>query len=320
MRKIKWGNDFNFFPATQLISDRKYSFNQGAQAVVLGDYVRVYYSSRLLDESGNYESHVFFADIEPVRGSIKRVSSSPVISLGALGTYYEHGIFPFHVHRNGNRWLAYITGWSRRIAVPVETAIGLAESFDEGETFQHLGTGPILAANQMEPFLICDANVTYVKGTFHMWYLFGTSWSHNQYGKPERTYKIGHASSKDGLKWIRENPGKQIVTSHKISEAQAMPSVLSLADNFNLMVFCYRDTFDFRHGGPNSYRLGAAISNDLQNWERDDSIMNMNFPNWASQMQCYPNLVLFRGSVLLFFNGNDFGKEGFGLISGVIEE
>ncbi len=82
-----------------------------------------------------------------------------VIALGGLGCFDEHGIFPMNVVRHDDRIFGYTCGWSRRVSVSVETAIGLAISHDEGLTFRRIGDGPVLAASLHEPFLVGDGFV-----------------------------------------------------------------------------------------------------------------------------------------------------------------
>ena len=72
---------------------------------------------------------------------------------------------------------------------------------------------------------------------------------------------------------------------------------------------------NFRSGGDKSYKLGYASSYDLKQWDRDDSFIASisERTNWDESMQCYPNLFVFNGSLYCAYNGNEFGKLGFGL-------
>jgi len=81
------------------------------------------------------------------------------------------------------------------------------------------------------------------------------------------------------------------------------------------MFFCYRHPDDFRTNRNKGYRLGYAWSSDLVNWNRDDSKSGIDGSEsgWDSDMQCYPHLFLCDGRVYLLYNGNEFGKNGFGL-------
>jgi hypothetical protein len=191
--------------------------------------------------------------------------------LGKLGCFDEHGIFPLNVVRNNDKVYGYSSGISRRISVSVETSIGLAISNDFGKTFNRFGDGPILSSSLYEPFLVGDPFVKVIDGNFHMWYIFGTRWIKPDIGLPaDRVYKIGYATSKDGINW-KNNDGKRIICD-KLGEdeCQALPTVIYLYDRYH-MFFCFRSSVDFRTNRGNGYRIGYAFSQDLVNWTRDDS-------------------------------------------------
>jgi sucrose-6-phosphate hydrolase SacC (GH32 family) len=242
------------------------------------------------------------------------VSRDEVIAPGSLGAFDEHGIFPFHVVRMGERVAAYTTGWSRRVAVPVETAIGLAFSDDGGRRFERFGTGPVLAASLHEPFLVGDGFVKAVSDVFHMWYIFGTEWRcFVPDGVPERIYKIGHATSTDGITWRKEEGCAIVADRLGPDESQALPTVVDLWDRHH-MFFCYRQSFDFRRNPERGYRIGHAWSDDLRTWTRDDASLALDLTpgEWDSEMLCYPHAFRAHGNVWLLYNGNEFGRFGFG--------
>ena len=81
------------------------------------------------------------------------------------------------------------------------------------------------------------------------------------------------------------------------------------------MIFCHRNTFDFRSDPSKAYRLGYAWSDDLVSWNRDDSSVGIEITpgSWDSEMMCYPHLFQCKGKVYLAYNGNEFGRHGFGV-------
>jgi predicted GH43/DUF377 family glycosyl hydrolase len=241
------------------------------------------------------------------------VARHTVIELGGLGAFDEHGIFPMHVFDDGGRVLGFTTGFNRKISVGVDSSIGLAISKDGGLTFQKHGTGPIMAASLNEPFLIADSFVMSIGGIYYMWYIFGTKWkSSSETEPPDRVYKIACATSVDAIHWQRD--GKQIVADRLgEDECQALPTVFRRNDLYH-MYFCIRPCHGFRNGG-NSYRLGYAYSHDLISWTRDDSKagIELSQDGWDSQMQCYPHVFACDDRVYMLYNGNEFGRFGFGL-------
>lgn len=314
---MKWRKLGKIFdPTRHKLPNGCVQFAQSPQALVFDDFVRIYFSTRALDPSnGKYLSHVAFVDMRKNLCDVIRVSDHTVIPLGRLGTFDEHGIFPMNVVRHDGAVYGYTCGWSRRVSVSVETAIGLAISRDDGLTFERIGDGPVMAASLAEPCLVGDGFVRVIDGVFHMWYIFGTGWKkYAPDASPDRTYKIGHAISRDGVEWVKEE-GRQIVPDRLgPDESQALPTVIRIGTRHH-MFFCYRESFDFRTGRGRGYRIGHAWSDDLANWTRNDEqpMLEGTAGEWDGDMQCYPHTFECDGQIFLLYNGNEFGRHGFGL-------
>jgi len=289
------------------------NFAQSPQALAFNDYVRVYFSTRTEDSKGKYLSNIYYVDFNKDFSNIINKSKKPVISLGALGSFDEHGIFPLNVLRDNNKIWGFISGISRRISVSVETSIGLSVSHDNGTTFERVGPGPILSSSLKEPFMIGDPFVKKYKDAYHMWYIYGIKWKqYSGQNYPDRIYKISHAISKDAVNWERN--GKQIINDKIRDECQAIPTVLKYHDRYH-MLFCYRYPYNFRKNKERSYRIGYAYSDDLEHWTRDDLKAGIDISNsgWDSDMLCYPHIFFCNEKVYLLYNGNEFGRYGFGL-------
>lgn len=309
---VKLGKIYD--PAAHPVPFGDAGFAQSPQALVLEDRVRIYFSTRTHDGVGKFLSHVAYVDFDKTLSRILGVSQEPVMRRGELGAFDEHGIFPFNVLDDGKRILGFSTGWNRRTSVATDAAIGLAISADRGATFEKFGTGPVLAPSLREPFLVGDAFVKYLDGRYHMWYIHGVRWIQSaRASAPDRVYKIAHAVSSNAVAWRRD--GLQIISDVLgADECQALPTVVWQDGRYH-MLFCYRAATDFRANPARSYRLGHASSADLQNWVRDDTVWNIDVSDegWDSEMQCYPHLFQLGSQTFLLYNGNGFGREGFGL-------
>ena len=314
---LKWEKLGKIFdPAQFRLPNGCEQFAQAPQALAFDRFTRIYFSSRERDpRNGKYLSHVCFVDFSEEFRRVIRVNDRSVIELGKLGCFDEHGIFPMSVLRHGDKIYGYTCGWSRRTSVSVETSVGIAASDDDGVTFQKVGDGPILTSSLHEPFLVGDGFVLLEGNQFHMWYIFGTDWRRPTNGaSPERTYKIGHAVSRDGFAWQKEE-GRQIISDRLgPEESQALPTVARIGDRYH-MIFCYRESTDFRLNKQRGYRLGHAWSENLEEWVRDDAGLGLDVSvsGWDSDMQCYPNLFQRDGRTYLLYNGNEFGRHGFGI-------
>lgn len=313
--QMKWQKIGKIFdPTEHALPNNCREFAQSPQALPLADRVRVYFSTRERDNIGKFLSHVAFVDFDHTLTRVLDVSQHTVTPLGELGCFDEHGIFPFSVMRDGDRILAYTTGWNRKVSVSADASIGLAISGNDGFTFQKHGKGPILASSLREPFLVADAFVARHGGMYHMWYIFGTKWKKfDVLSPPDRVYKIAHAMSIDGINWERD--GLPIIGDRlDEDECQALPTVFRRNGRYH-MYFCYRRAFGFRADSSRAYRLGYAWSEDLVDWKRDDRLAGIDVTEgaWDSDMQCYPNVFEVKGDVFMLYNGNQFGRFGFGL-------
>lgn len=312
MKWIKKGQLFD--PTKYNLPNNCKEFAQSPQTLVFDNYVRIYFSTREKEEnSGKFLSHIAFIDIDKKFENIINISSTPVIESGEHGTFDEHGIFPINPLRHNEKIMAYYCGWSRRVSVSVETSVGLAYSEDNGLTFNKIGSGPVLTSSLHEPFLVGDGFVCVYENIFHMWYIYGTKWIDNTEEETARVYKIAHATSADGIHWIKEgNP----IIENKLNEdeCQALPTVIRHGNKYH-MYFCYREAIGFRKNRDRGYRLGYAYSEDMKNWVRDDANAGIRFSEqgWDSDMQCYPHIFKCDDKIYLLYNGNEFGRYGFGL-------
>jgi len=311
---MKWRKLGKLFdPTEHKLPNRCVEFAQSPQTLLLADRLRVYFSTRERDSAGKYLSHVAYADFSRDLSQFLGVSDHTVLPLGGLGSFDEHGIFPINVLKDGDRVLAYTTGWNRKVSVSADASIGLAVSHDEGHTFQRYGTGPLLTASLNEPFLVADAFVQRYGDTYHMWYIYGTKWQKfSESEPPDRVYKIAHATSPDGIHWQRD--GRLIIRDRlNAEECQALPTVICLNGVYH-MYFCYRQAYGFRTDSSRGYRIGYAYSTDLQNWVREDNQAGLDVSDngWDSKMQCYPHIFECDGKVYILYNGNEFGRHGFG--------
>lgn len=314
---MKWEKLGKIFdPAKFTLANGCTSFSQSPQAVVFDEFVRIYFSTRSFDSSsGQYLSHIAYVDFTKNFRDIISVSNHTVIELGKLGCFDEHGIFPMNVLRVGDVIYGYTSGVNRRVSVPADGAIGLALSRDGGSTFQRIGDGPVLSASLREPCIVVDPFVKIYDGIFHMWYVFGLGWrKYSSDASLGRIYKIGHATSRDGISWEKEEARQILDNRLGDDECQALPTVIEISGR-NHMFFCYRQASDFRKNKERSYRIGHAYSYDLNNWIRDDASMALEVTenDWDSDMLCYPHVFECDKKIYMLYNGNDFGRFGFGL-------
>lgn len=274
--------------------------------LVKDDRVRIYFASR----PQRTVSLTTYVDIGlDDFSNVLYLNPEPVIDLGGPGTFDEHGIMPSSVVEKDGVVYLYYSGWSRGTSVPYSNYTGLAVSEDGGSTFKKVSKGPVVDRTVHEMYSATSPCVYRADDVWHMWYSSGTHWIEVG-GKMEHTYDIKYAHSEDGMRWVQTN--EVVIKQRSKYEAVTRPTVMELGGRFH-MWFCYRGSRDFR-GGRDSYRIGYASSKDLKVWKRHDEMsgIDVSSSGWDSKMIAYPAVARVGDRVIMVYNGNDFGAEGFG--------
>ena len=272
----------------------------------LGETLRIFFSTR----KTLTESKIGWLDVEASNPSvIKYLHNSPVLDNGLPGCFDEHGTMPSSIIlTNKNDFYLFYSGWSQRITVPYSNLAGVAKSHD-GKVFTRIGDGPVFSLNLTEPYSATSPFIFYENDKYYAFYCSGNGW-HKVNDKFEHTYDIKLATSFDGVEWNQK--GVVCINSSFPYEAITRPTILKL-NNIYHMWFCYRGSEDFR-GGSNSYRIGYAFSENLIEWNRNDALsgIDVSLDGWDSEMVAYPYVIKTKFGVYMFYNGNGFGKSGFG--------
>ena len=307
-----WKKLGQIFNPSDYPRDWMQSHAQCTSTLIFDDFVRVYFSCRPApDKDGQYLSYTAFCDLDRKDlTKVVRVADKPVLPLGELGAFDEYGIYPTCVVRiNEKETALYYGGWSRCQSIPFTVSIGLA--FGDGETFTRQGRGPVLTRSLYEPFTVSGPKVRLFDGRWYMYYLAVEKWEELA-GRVDAVYKIRMAVSDDGMEW-RRFERDIIPTVLYETECQAGPDVFFRDDTYH-MYFSYRYAFDFRNND-RGYRIGYAWSDDAIHWTRDDKQagIGLSESGWDSQMQHYPHVFEVDGQTYMLYNGNEFGRHGFGL-------
>jgi hypothetical protein len=262
--------------------------------------VRVYFSTR---DSVN-RSHVGVMLLE--LGRIPRVAhvfEEPVIAPGEVGTFDDSGAMSSWVTNYEGRKYFYYIGWNLGVTVPFRNAIGLTISDDHGFSFQKYARGPILDRSPYDPCFTASPCVMFDKGIWRMWYLSCVAWVLED-GKAKHYYHIKYAESEDGILWNRT--GKVCIDFRSEAEyAISRPCVLRDCDMYK-MWYSYRGE---------TYRIGYAESLNAIDWQRKDEEVGIDVSEsgWDSEMIEYPFVFDHDGKRYMLYNGNGFGRTGFGL-------
>lgn len=276
-------------------------------ADVLSDRIRIYYATR----NSLGKSNVSFIEVDRVNPrKILFENDHPIFQFGDIGTFDDSGIMPSSIITVNREKYLYYVGWTTRQTVPYHNAIGLAISKDGGKTFNKISKGPIITVNNIEPYFSGTSFVIFDNGIFKMWYLSCVRWEvYDQ--KPEPLYNIKYAESSDGINW--QQTAKVAIELDNDEGGLVSASVIK-QNNLYKMWFGKRKKRDYRNNVSNTYRIGYAESFDGVNWTRKDAFSGINISpdGWDSEMISYPFVVINNNELMMFYNGNRFGKTGFG--------
>ena len=264
-----------------------------------GDLFRIFFSTRDLQN----RSHVLWAEVDlrdPTR--ILRLADRPVLSPGVLGCFDDSGAMATWLAKAGGKRYLYYIGWNLRVTVPFHNSIGLATSVEDAP-FTRYADGPVIDRTMREPHFCASCCVLPGADCWRMWYLSCVGWSVAA-GRPLHHYHIKYAESDDGINWRRE--GKVAIDLKGDGEyAISRPTVMRDRD-------CWRMWYSYRGS---RYRIGYAESLDGITWSRQDDRAGIeaSVAGWDSEMIEYPHVFDHNGRRYMLYNGNGYGRTGFGL-------
>jgi hypothetical protein len=205
------------------------------------------------------------------------------------------------VVRAATGWHLYYVGWNLGVTAPWRNSIGLAVSKTINGSFSRYSDGPILDRNPVDPYSISYPCVLRDGDRWQMWYGSNLDWGSD---KSKMSHVIKYAHSDDGVRWCRDG-AVAIAHSHLGEYALARPCVLAEGG-------AYRMWYSYR--GAN-YTIGYAESSDGRQWTRRDDLAGISVSErgWDSESVAYPWVFRHEGATYMLYNGNDYGRTGFGI-------
>jgi len=262
------------------------------------DLYRIYFSTR----GERNRSSVGWVEID-MRSptTVLRVADRAVVSPGRIGTFDDSGASMGCLVRDGAVRHLYYLGWNLGVTVPWRNSIGLAISRASDAPFEKWSEAPVLDRGPTDPFSISYPWVMIDNGRWRMWYGSNLSWGAQQ---TDMAHLIKYAESDDGIRWHRDG---RIAIPFKSTEEYAMSKPCVVKERG-----CYRMWYSFR--GP-AYRIGYAESADGVDFERMDERVGLfvSESGWDSESVEYPNVFEHQGTKYILYNGNGYGRTGFGI-------
>lgn len=263
-----------------------------------GDLFRVYFSCR--DKTNR--ASIGYVDIDitdPLK--IVNLSTSPVLRHGEIGCFDDSGVSMSCIVKNkGERFLYYL-GWNLGVTVPWRNSIGLAMQDTNPNEFKRHSLAPVLDRNHVDPYSISYPWVLLDGDIWKMWYGSNLKWGKEQ---EDMAHVLKYAESNDGIHWTRN--GNIAIDFQDPSEYALSKPCIIKENNIYKMWYSFRG---------NRYRIGYAESNDGISWIRKDreAGIDVSISAWDSESVEYPCVFDHGGLKYMLYNGNGYGKTGFGI-------
>jgi hypothetical protein len=180
---------------------------------------------------------------------------------------------------------------------------GLAISTDGGLSFKRYSRVPICDRTDQELFFRVIHSLRLEQGRWKVWYGAGDSYTLAD-GVQLPNYDIRYTESADGLGLGAEFA---VAVGTRDTEYRVGRPYVLKAENCYRMFYCAGTHKD-------GYRLAYAESQDGVKWSRKDADVGISVSaeGWDSEMQAYPAVISYKDKTYLFYNGNNYGRDGFG--------
>lgn len=271
---------------------------------VIGDSsLRVFFATR--NQIG--QSHIGSVDLElSSDGSWEAdFALDAVLAPGSLGSATEDGVYPSSIISLGDYTYLYYIGWNKGSEYPVfRASIGCLVADTQGR-FQPTNSGPILDRGPHDPLFVTAPFVfPNTRGALTMLYVSGLEWRRDSSGSVHSLYDVRLATSKNGFDWRRGGEKALALQSNERNISRVWVNQHPLGG--------YEAWFSVTKSPDFSYRLAYARSDDGLLWSRFESIpYDLSFEPRLNKVVAYPSVVALGGSRFMFWNGPNFGKEGF---------
>ncbi len=230
----------------------------------------------------------------------------PLLGPGPRGAFDADGVTVSSVLRVDDRLFAYYLGWTVGGSVPFTNFIGLAIADAETMRFERASPAPIVGRSVENPFTVGYPWVLRRTDGFEMWFGSHLAWGTSGL---DMVHVIKRAQSLDGISWVAD-PAVRVPLAGAIDPAEFAVSrpVVICESVGNLSMWYAR-----RRPG---YELGYASSVDGgASWQRDDRAVVFlgGRALWESHERTYPCIFEHGGGRYMLYNGNGYGRTGFGM-------
>jgi hypothetical protein len=268
---------------------------------------RVYFAAR----DGGSHSRVLAVDVDP--GDRMRIVAEHLEALlepGLIGTFDHDGVLPSAAIVADGEVRLYYCGVSVRRDVRGTVSIGLAVS-DDGLKFRRAFAGPVHGIGPLDPYVTSAPVVLRTEDGYRMWYVGGTQWRDVD-DFPDILYEIRTTRSDDGKIWDPRS-ATAVALRPPLEAGLGRPWI---TDGRRGRLWMSRRGESYRGPGDGAYHLVSiaadargSFGGPVEPVQFENPPVTGDFDSW---MQAYACVVPHGEDLVMFYNGNDFGRAGFG--------
>jgi hypothetical protein len=262
------------------------------------DVFRVFFSGR----NHSNKSSVSFVDIDVVTLENINNLDEVVFTYGNEESFYSHGVSIGNCYTQNNKDYILFMGWQFKDGEHWRGDVGRLEVIDK-KTLLLDSVHAFMEIDEEDKISLSYPWVMFHEGIYKMWYGSTIDWTSDN---GEMIHVIKYATSLDGENWKKHG----IAVPFEIGVAQAFSKPSVLIDDAG-----YHMWYSYRSGDGTKYRIGYSHSADGMLWERKhiEVGIDVSKAGWDSEMICYPFVFEHQNEKYMLYNGNDYGKTGFGL-------
>ena len=263
-----------------------------------GDVYRVFYSGR---DSDN-KSSVGYVDVDIVHQKIINDNCESIFKYGLPNSFYSHGVSIGNMYHSNEKQFILFMGWNIKNNEHWRGDVGRLRLINN-EKLEITSETPFMSIDAEDQVSLSYPFVLFHDGIYKMWYGSTLSWTSEN---GEMIHVINYAISLDGENWLKH--GLAIPFELGVAQAFSRPTVIINEEGYHMW-------YSYRSGTGEKYRIGYSYSEDGIYWTRkhNETGIDVSESGWDSEMICYPFVLEHKGEMYMLYNGNQYGKEGFGI-------
>lgn len=283
-KDLNWGNKKLWVPTAYKLSE---------------ECIIIYFAG----QNKNNESDLGYFILNIKTNKVVFKTKKPILRRGKIGSFDDSAVVPSQILKYKNKFYLYYVGWMQGKKVPYLPSLGLAISKKLTGPFKKISKGPILEKSIIDPYFVSSCYVEKtIKNNLKMHYTSCVNWEKKN-KKIFPKYLLKNCYSSDGINW-RRNGNISINFKNLKETAITRPWVINHKKN----------KYMFFSSKVSQYKIEVAKFKKNY-WKRQNKKIFFNNPNFDfdNKSNEYASVVKLDNKFYMFYNGNNYGKEGVAL-------